>query len=73
MKNGFVFTGEAGGKELVYVDKPIHTIEVNGEIIETASSVAIKPSTYTVGLTREYGEMLGLFEDIDYDFEVKED
>ena len=73
LKNGFVFTGEAGGKELVYRDEPIHTIEVNGEIIETASSIAIKPSTYTVGLTKEYGEMLGLFEDIDYEFELKED
>lgn len=72
LKTGFVFTGEAGGKELVYRDEPIHTIEINGEIIETASSVAIKPSTYTVGLTKEYAETLGLFDDIDYDFELKE-
>lgn len=73
LKTGFVFSGEAGGKELIYRDDPIHTIEVNGEIIETASSIAMKPSTYTVGLTREYGEMLGLFDDIDYDFELKEE
>ena len=73
LKNGFVFTGEAGGKELIYRDEPIHTIEINGELIETASSVAIKDSTYTVGLTREYAELLGLFEDVDYDFELKDD
>lgn len=72
LKNGFVFTGEAGGKELTYNDAPIHTIEVNGKIIETASSVAISDSTYTVGITKEYADMLGLFEDINYDFELKE-
>lgn len=72
LKNGFVFTGEAGGKELVYRDEPIHTIEVNGEIIETASSVAIKPSTYTVGLTTEYAGVLDMYNDIDYDYELKE-
>lgn len=72
LSNGFVFTGEAGGKELTYNDAPIHTIEVNGEIIETASSIAISDSTYTVGLTQEYAETLGLFEDVNYDFELKE-
>lgn len=73
LKNGFVFTGDAGGKELIYTDAPIHNIEVNGEIIETASSIAMKPSTYTVGMTKEYASTLGLFEDINYDFEVTEE
>lgn len=72
LRTGFVFSGEAGGKELVYTDCPIHTIEINGEVIETASSIALRESTYTVGVTKEYGETLGLFEDINYDFELKD-
>ena len=66
LKNGFIFSGEAGGKELYYNDEPIHTIEVGGEEILTASNVAIVDSTYTVGITNEYGQLIALYDDIDY-------
>ena len=66
LKNGFIFSGDAGGKELYYNDEPIHTIEVNGCEILTASNVALVDSTYTVGITTDYGQLIALYDDIDY-------
>lgn len=63
---GFIFSGESGGKELYYNDEPIHTIEVDGVEILTASNVALKDSTYTVGLTTDYGQLIALYDDVDY-------
>lgn len=67
LKNGFIFSGEAGGKELYYNDEPIHTIEIDGCEIVTASNVALKDSTYTVGITRDYGQLIALYDNIDYE------
>lgn len=55
---GFTFR-KAGGLELHYNDVPIHTITVNGEEIETASNIGMTESTYTIGITREYSELIG--------------
>ena len=33
----------------------------------TASNVAIIDSTYTIGITTEYGELIALYDNIDYD------
>lgn len=67
LKNGFVFDGPAGGKELYYNDEPVHTLEVEGGEIVTASNVAIIDSTYTIGITTEYGELIALYDNINYD------
>lgn len=66
LRQGFIFSGEAGGKELYYNDEPIHTIEIDGVEIVTASNVALKESTYTVGITQDYGQLIALYDDIDY-------
>lgn len=55
---GFIFR-EAGGNEIYYNDEGIHEITIKGEKIITASNCAILPSTYMVGCTPEYGELIG--------------
>ena len=57
---GFTFH-KAGGKTLYYNDERIHTIEVDGCEIETASNVGLIDSTYTLGLTTDYERILALF------------
>lgn len=57
-REGFVFR-EAGGVCLKYkeIDKPYKT-EHDGHIIEVCSYVAILPSTYELGITGNYSELL---------------
>lgn len=57
---GFVFH-KAGGKTLYYNDEPIHTIEVDGCTIETASNIGMVDSTYTLGLTTDYERILAYY------------
>ena len=57
---GFTFH-KAGGKTLYYNDEPIHTIEVDGVTIETASNIGMVESTYTLGLTSDYERILSLY------------
>ena len=59
-KKGFTFH-KAGGKTLYYNDEPIHTININGEVIETASNIGMVDSTYTLGMTTEYERILKLY------------
>lgn len=59
-RKGFVFR-DAGGNTLVYNDEGIHTIEVDGVEIETASNAAILPDTYTIGRTHEYERIIELY------------
>lgn len=61
-RTGYTFR-EAGGMELRYHEKPIHRITVDGETIETASDIAVLDSTYTLGVTKAYSDLIGL--DID--------
>lgn len=58
-KPGFIFR-RAGGKELRYNDNVgIHEISVDGCTFLTASNVAMTDSTYTLGITGEYAEIIG--------------
>ena len=66
---GFVFS-KAGGNELVYNDNiGIHKITIDGCTMETASNIAMLDSTYTIGITAEYAELIGynIYDDIDKD------
>lgn len=57
-KQGFVFS-EAGGIELKYNDHPdIEEIEIDGHKQKITRNVVIKDSTYTLGLTAEYENLL---------------
>lgn len=57
---GFVFR-DAGGMELYYNDNVgIHQETVNGCTFTTASNVAMIDGTYTIGLTEEYAELIGV-------------
>ena len=58
LKEGFIFH-DAGGTELIYNDNPeIDHIEVDGRILPITSNVVIRDSTYTLGITAEYRELL---------------
>lgn len=55
---GFVFT-EAGGTESVYNDHPeIGEIMRDGKLIKITPNTVIRDSTYTLGITAEYEEIL---------------
>ena len=57
-KPGFVFT-EAGGTESVYNDHPeIGTICRDGHDITITPNIVIRDSTYTLGITAEYENIL---------------
>ena len=42
-----------------YNDEPVHKITVNGDTFTTASNIGIVESTYTLGVTNEYWELIG--------------
>lgn len=55
---GFIFR-DAGGVELIYNDNPvIQPILIDGHTLEITSNVVIKDSTYTLGITQEYRDLL---------------
>lgn len=56
---GFIFR-ESGGKELIYNESSIKEITVDGCTFETASNIAMLDSTYTIGITRGYDEIISL-------------
>lgn len=58
-KEGFIFV-DAGGTESVYNDEPeIDHYYVDGyKYVPITTNVVIRPSTYTVGLSAEYRELL---------------
>lgn len=58
LTEGFVFH-DAGGTELIYNDTPeCKEIEVDGHKLPITSNVVIRDSTYTLGITAEYRELL---------------
>lgn len=65
---GFIFK-EAGGLTLYYNDaeQGIHQIKVDGCTMTTASNIGMIDSTYEIGITREYAELIGynIYYDID--------
>lgn len=59
-KIGYTFH-VAGGSTLYYNDNVgIHDITVNGETFSSASNIGMIDSTYTVGITNEYAELIGI-------------
>lgn len=65
---GFIFK-EAGGLTLYYNDaeQGIHQITVDGCTMTTASNIGMVDSTYEIGITQEYAELIGynIYYDID--------
>lgn len=57
-KPGFIFH-KAGGKTLYYNDTGIHYITVDGVKMLTASNIGMIDSTYELGVTDEYAELIG--------------
>lgn len=56
---GFIFK-DAGGKTLYYNDTLKHKITVDGCRMLTASNVGMVDSTYELGVTDEYAELIGI-------------
>lgn len=56
---GFIFK-DAGGKTLYYNDSEKHHITVDGVKMLSASNIGMVDSTYELGLTSEYAELLAL-------------
>lgn len=54
---GMIFR-EAGGTESVYNDLTKEVVEIDGHRLELGPNIYIRPSTYTLGITQEYGELL---------------
>ena len=67
-KPGFIFK-DAGGLTLYYNDEEqgIHQITVDGCTMTTASNIGMVDSTYEIGITQEYAELIGynIYYDID--------
>lgn len=65
---GFIFK-DAGGLTLYYNDaeQGIHQITVDGCTMTTASNIGMVDSTYKIGITQEYAELIGynIYYDID--------
>ena len=56
-KSGFVFV-DAGGTESVYNDETFGTVIRDGHPIEITANVVIRESTYTLGTTTEYAQLI---------------
>lgn len=56
-KEGFIFK-DAGGTESVFNDNVDMTVEREGHDLEIRDNVVIRDSTYTLGLTAEYMDIL---------------
>ena len=56
---GFIFRA-AGGQTLYYNDAPKHYISVDGCEMLTASNIGMIDSTYELGVTDEYAELIGM-------------
>ena len=58
LKPGFIFR-EAGGTESIYNDFTKEEVIIDGHKLELGPNIYIKPSTYKLGVTQEYGELIG--------------
>lgn len=57
--DGFTFPeGGGGGNEAIYNDRTNTTINIDAHTLAIGRNVCIKESTYTLGLTPEYSELL---------------
>lgn len=57
-KTGFIFR-QAGGVELAYHEAPIKQLNIDGCTFESASSVCVTDSTYTLSVTDDYKNIIG--------------
>lgn len=64
MREDFRFS-DAGGTESVYNDEPVDDIVVDGHHVYVPTNVAIKPSSYRIGLGEDYKEILSFLLDND--------
>ncbi len=56
-KPGFVFV-EGGGTEAIYNDYTNKEIEVDGHKLHIGCNIYLKPSTYTLGVTGDYAQII---------------
>ena len=57
-EEGFIFR-DAGGTQAVYNDTPsVSAVEIEGNLLEITSNIAILPSEYTLGITGEYERII---------------
>lgn len=56
-KEGFTFL-KSGGTESVYNDGHYGKFKIDGHVIDITSNIVIKESTYTLGLTQEYRNLI---------------
>lgn len=54
---GMIFQA-AGGTESIYNDLTREVINIDGHQLELGPNIYIRPSTYTLGITQEYGELI---------------
>lgn len=64
MQENFIFA-DAGGTESIYNDYPIELLELDGHAVYVPTNVAIKPSSYKIGLGWDYRELIKLLSDND--------
>lgn len=62
-KPGFVFSGKAGGVEAVFNDEADFWVEVDGHPLHITRNVCLCPSTYKLGLTSEYENLIRFAQD----------
>jgi hypothetical protein len=55
---GFVFR-KSGGLEIVYNDHVCKTISVDGHELKITRNVCLRPSSYAVGITNKYADLIG--------------
>lgn len=69
-KEGFMFR-DAGGTESIFNDNIDMTINIDGHELEITDNIVIKDSTYTLGITQEYRDILNGCVEIKYaDYEI---
>ena len=54
---GMIFRA-AGGTESIYNDLTREVINIDGHQLELGPNIYIRPSTYTLGITQEYVELI---------------
>ena len=57
--DGFTFT-ESGKKEVIYTNRPLETITVQGHQVEICSSVYLRDVAYTMGFSSDYRNLLDI-------------
>lgn len=56
-RDGFVFV-KSGGLESVYNDDADYYVEIDGHKLHVSRNVCLRPSTYTLGITQKYRDII---------------